>query len=67
MTTRTVTESEALRWLALEHQFCVKCWSVGLRVQVISASEKVGRTTAQYRALRRRRLAAHLRKAHAMG
>lgn len=61
----SVRERDIPRLLTLERQFCVKCWSEGRRERVINVAERVGRSDGAYKALRRRRLEAHLAAFHA--
>lgn len=57
-------EARVLQLTTLEHQFCIRCWMVGERVRICSASERHGRTDAQFKRLRRSLVEQHYKKAH---
>jgi hypothetical protein len=57
-------EARVLQLTTLEHQFCIRCWMVGERVRICSAAERVGRTDAQFKRLRRSLVTKHYKEAH---
>lgn len=57
-------EGRVLQLTTLEHQFCIRCWMVGERVRICSAAERINRTDAQFKRLRRRLVERHYAEVH---
>lgn len=64
MAARPMPEGKVLQLTTLEHQFCIRCWMLGKRVRICSAAERVGRTDAEFKRLRRRLAGQHYASQH---